>query len=390
MKVLIYAESMDARRGGLETAVSQLAGKLAESGHEVHAAAAGLGRGLEGVQYHALSRGERARVRELEELRAALQPDITHAVLPCLGADIYQPHGGLIPEIVERNEAMARGRLAKLWRGATLRLNAKRRYRARLEGRLLGPGARTVVAAVSGYVARQCQRHYGLGGQRVRVVFNGVALKGTDPRWRASQRQALRQRWGVPSEAALALFVAHQFRLKGLDALIQAVARGQAEFRRPEGGLRVLIVGRGKQRAYQRRIDRLGVGDLMRFCGPVAQMAAVFAASDWLVLPTYYDPCSLVSLEAMAAGLPVITTRYNGAAELITHGVNGYVLEEPTDVGGLCEAMLHLSDPAARRAAAASLPAGEPLSLERHVRQMVELYGQVARRRGQKGSGACG
>ena len=46
--------------------------------------------------------------------------------------------------------------------------------------------------------------------------------------------------------------------------------------------------------------------------------------------PTYYDPCSLVVLEALACGLPVITTAQNGASELLTDGVDGYVLTAPT------------------------------------------------------------
>jgi len=381
LKVLLYAESVDATRGGLETAVSQLAGELVKKGYETHVAAASAGTPIAGLRYHLLPRRERPRVRALEALRAALKPDITHAVLPCATADIYQPHGGLVPEIVDRNLALAGGPLARWWRGATLRMNAKRRYRARLEACLLRPHGQTVVAAISRYVAGQCERHYGLGGQRVRLVFNGVPLKPQDAAWRVAQRESLRRQWEVPSYAALGLFVAHQFRLKGLDLLLQAVAQGQAAFRGQNSGLRVLIVGRGRQQAYRRRSERLGCGDLLRFSGVSTDMAALYAAADFLVLPTYYDPCSLVSLEAMAAGLPVITTGYNGAAELIEHGVNGFVLDGPTDLAGLQAAMAALCDADRRQAIADKLPGEEALSLDRHVRQMVELYEEVAARR---------
>ncbi len=60
--------------------------------------------------------------------------------------------------------------------------------------------------------------------------------------------------------------------------------------------------------------------------------------------PTYYDPCSLVVLEALACGLPVITTAQNGASELMTDGREGYILTTPDAQGELIAALDHMTD----------------------------------------------
>jgi UDP-glucose:(heptosyl)LPS alpha-1,3-glucosyltransferase len=90
-------------------------------------------------------------------------------------------------------------------------------------------------------------------------------------------------------------------------------------------------------------------GERIRFLGPIDDMAPLFAAADALVHPTRWDACSLSTIEAGAAGLPVITTAKNGAAELIRDGETGFVLADPEDVAMLAERMRRLLDPALRR-----------------------------------------
>jgi UDP-glucose:(heptosyl)LPS alpha-1,3-glucosyltransferase len=119
-------------------------------------------------------------------------------------------------------------------------------------------------------------------------------------------------------------------------------------------------------------------------------MRNAYFAADFLVHPTFYDPCSLVVLEALACGLPVITTRANGASELLHPPQEGYVVEDPHDHDRLACAMAQLLDPARRAARAqAARRAAEHWTFEHHYRQMLDVFAQVAARR-QAAAACCG
>ncbi|MFZ2088742.1 MAG: glycosyltransferase family 4 protein, partial [Desulfobaccales bacterium] len=92
------------------------------------------------------------------------------------------------------------------------------------------------------------------------------------------------------------------------------------------------VVGKDRLGKYQAIAERLGVAPRVRFWGPRAEVAPFYQAADLLALPTLYDPCSNVVLEALGCGCPVITTAANGAAEFITPGTNGEVIAKPDDI----------------------------------------------------------
>jgi UDP-glucose:(heptosyl)LPS alpha-1,3-glucosyltransferase len=116
------------------------------------------------------------------------------------------------------------------------------------------------------------------------------------------------------------------------------------------------------------------VADRVRFWGPVSETAPFYQAATVLALPTIYDPCSNVVLEALACGLPAVTTTANGAAEFITPGENGAVVPQPDDIAGLTEALITFitrgRDPQVRQAAAQAVAA---LSWEKTVAQTLEV-----------------
>jgi UDP-glucose:(heptosyl)LPS alpha-1,3-glucosyltransferase len=103
-----------------------------------------------------------------------------------------------------------------------------------------------------------------------------------------------------------------------------------------------------------------------------------YAAADVFVHPTWYDPCSLVTLEASSCGLPVVTSRFNGAAELMTDGKEGFVLHDPGDVATLAARMKELLEPAQREKMGA---AGRALAMqhtfEEQTTQFIELYREI-------------
>jgi UDP-glucose:(heptosyl)LPS alpha-1,3-glucosyltransferase len=103
-------------------------------------------------------------------------------------------------------------------------------------------------------------------------------------------------------------------------------------------------------------------------------MARYLAAADAFMLPTLYEPFSNACLEALAAGLPVITTRYNGFAEIIEPGVDGEVIDNPRDVTAFVRAIEAWRDPARRTTARPRLAElGARYNIEANVRQTLGI-----------------
>ena len=134
------------------------------------------------------------------------------------------------------------------------------------------------------------------------------------------------------------------------------------------------VVGKGNVALYRQAAKGLGVADRVKFWGPVTETAPFYQAATVLALPTIYDPCSNVVLEALACGTPAVSTAANGAAEFITHGANGAVIPQPGDIAGLTEALATFltrgRDPLVRQAATQAVA---ELSWEKTVAQTLEV-----------------
>lgn len=136
---------------------------------------------------------------------------------------------------------------------------------------------------------------------------------------------------GVDPDDRVILFVANELHRKGFGETLQAVARLR------DSRVRIVLVGSRAPKDYAQMIARLGLGDRVRWHGPTDDVGKWHAGADLLVLPTQYEPFGLVIVEALASGVPVITTRLAGAASAITNGVNGLLQEDPFDVEELTE-----------------------------------------------------
>jgi UDP-glucose:(heptosyl)LPS alpha-1,3-glucosyltransferase len=145
------------------------------------------------------------------------------------------------------------------------------------------------------------------------------------------------------------------------------------------------VVGGKRRRAFSQLAERLGAAEGTTFVGPVGDAAPYYAAADVYVQPTYYDPCSLVLLEALASGLPVVTSRYNGAGELISEGVEGSIVDDPGDIDELSARLRPLLDAGLRaRMSSAARRLAIKHSLERNCRELLAIYEEVAGRRRRK------
>jgi UDP-glucose:(heptosyl)LPS alpha-1,3-glucosyltransferase len=140
----------------------------------------------------------------------------------------------------------------------------------------------------------------------------------------------------LKSEDVAVLFAGSGWERKGLRFAIDAIEKSGRE-------IRLLVAGRGDKRKYK--------SHRVQFLDVVQDMPALYGAADIFLLPTIYDPFSNACLEALAAGLPVITTSANGFAEIIQTGVHGTVLDDPRNTEAVCEALLFWSDFALREEA---------------------------------------
>jgi UDP-glucose:(heptosyl)LPS alpha-1,3-glucosyltransferase len=139
------------------------------------------------------------------------------------------------------------------------------------------------------------------------------------------------------------------------------------------------VVGHGRAGPYRRLARRLRISHLVTFIPECGDIASMYAAADAFVHPTWYDPCSLVVLEALASGLPTITTRFNGASEMMADGGAGVVLESPRPVERLTEAMSRLLNVETRRGMAlAARRVAENYPQERNFEQMLDYLTRAA------------
>jgi UDP-glucose:(heptosyl)LPS alpha-1,3-glucosyltransferase len=310
--------------------------------------------------------------RRVERLLRADSFDVIHAISPCRGADIYQPRGGAVAESIERNLALRSVGMARSLKRFANKFNFKQRYMLGLERQMLGTGAGPLVIAISDYVARQLKVHYDLPNERIRTIYNGVNPDGFSEVERLRYRSAIRAEFGIAEGDLLVLLVAHNFRLKGvarwMEALAQLVKQGITN-------VRSLVIGNGESHRWHHLAARLGIDRHLTLTGPSDRVQAIRCAGDILVHPTYYDPCSRVVLEGMVAGLPCITTRWDGASEMIEDGVNGFVLDDPSQTAALADRVEQLRDLKLRQrmGEAAHQVIGQ-VGMERHARTVLALY----------------
>ena len=309
---------------------------------------------------------------EAQRLLAEIQPEVVHDMGDGWGGDLLHYHGGPYPLLAERKLAALSPmcQLLKRWAWRVLPHYRRRYWFAREQGRR-HPG---LVIALSRYQAGQIPNLLGVPKERIRVIYNGVDIVRFSPANKVLFREAVRDYLGVDRSVTLFLVVANHFALKGVPQLIRAVA----ELSKKEKRVHLLVLGRRKGLAGWMARQGFRGGIPVTFLGWVDDPTPFYAAADVYVHPTFYDSCSLAVLEALATGIPVITTRYNGAGEIMEDGREGFVLPDPKDVRALREKLEMLLSPQLRKEM--GVFAREKAMLfrfERNVDEILHLYGEI-------------
>jgi glycosyltransferase involved in cell wall biosynthesis len=191
-----------------------------------------------------------------------------------------------------------------------------------------------LVVAVSKKVEEELLQ-IGVPQERIKVILNGVDIQEFCP------GDVDRQQLGLPQDVTLALFVGDiKSNRKNLDSVLQALQQV------PD--LHLAVVGDTHDSLYPKLAKTLGVSDRVYFLGYRSDVADIMRAADCFVLPSRYEACTLVLLEAMASGLPVITAATAGGSEIVT-AQSGIVLAHSEDISGLVQALQLLAGNAAYR-----------------------------------------
>lgn len=261
-----------------------------------------------------------------------------------------------LESLAERS--ISSGKAGFLWRNVCIPLE---RY-------ALGPHCSSRVIAISGGVQRDLAGVYGIK-EGVRLVYHGVDLERFNPINKSKWKNLVREELGISSENFLAIFVGNL--QKGAVAALKAVSLVD--------NIHIAFLSNSPNQKERKLAEDLGICKRVHWAGFSKQVERFFAAADCFVFPTLYEPFGMVISEAMASGLPVITSATAGAAELIEHGVSGWLTKDPWGIEEIAEGLRYYSDN--RRI---SIETGikarsaiEAFTWDRCARETMEVYKEI-------------
>ncbi len=323
--------------GGAERYLQTLLKELKDSGHEIHVLA-NQWMEEEGVTFHKVNIipftsflsmltfniNARSRVKG----RGARVYDCIISFERTTCQDIYRAGEGCHAEWLK-----IRSLAEPIYKRVSFKINPLHVYMLKLEKEIFKNTK--LIVANSEMVKRQIIDHYAIPEEKVIVIYNGVDLMRFSPQNKDRWRKDVRESLNISRDTKVLLFVGSGFERKGLRTFIKALPLIK------DRNVIAIIIGRGDTDRYRAMAEKFGVLNHILFLGVQKEIERFYAASDLFVLPTLYDPFSNATLEALASGLPVITTKNNGAAELIENGQEGFVMEDLFNSEELAERIDH-------------------------------------------------
>ncbi len=263
----------------------------------------------------------------MEKLPAESPCDVLLSLERIWRCDVYRAGDGVHRAWLNRRRKFEMP-LERFVRG----LNRKHRDILRLEEALLARGGAGGVIVNSQLVENEIVDLYGYPRDKIHLIRNGLPLQQYE--FNPALGEETRDRLKLKPDETVLLFAGSGWERKGLLFAIEAMALCK------NSRMHLLVAGRGNTRAYKSK--------RVHFFGEVDDLRPFYAAADIFILPTIYDPFSNACLEALACGLPVITTRANGFSEIMEDGVDGSIVDLPNDMMALRDAIQFWSDESRR------------------------------------------
>lgn len=383
MKIAFITEHFNPGLGGAETYMSDFAKYLISKGHEVHFYTQDDLGDYEGIKFHIIKvTGLAKKVRWMQWLSFLKQArkesekesfDVVMGTGKCLGVNVFQPHGGTVQASHRQNAILVRNPLHIFLKKFSNFISPKHIVAKWIEKQQYS-NPKTVFVAISQMVRNHMKEFYNVPEGKIELVYNGIDTSKFSPVSEAERVEAKKE-LGLPSDKVVYSVVAHNFKLKGIKEIIESAVL----VKKVNENFLIVVAGYGKQKNFLKQAESAGVSDNIKFLGAVKNPELVYKASDVYVQPTWYDPCSLVVLEALASGIPVITSRFNGAGEFIENGKEGYIISRPDAKEELSTAMINLFDEKLReeqgRAARKKI---ENQTLLHNFEQMLKVFEKAA------------
>ena len=357
--------------GGAEAYLKRLAEGVARAGHEIQ-----LVTTTEwpdpawpfGAIKRLTNRAAIGFADELEQMRPQLQCDVLFSLERVWSCDVYRAGDG-----VHRAWLARRSKFEVPLKQFVRGVSRKHRDLLQLEESLFGKRKAGRVIAASQMVISEIKDLYGYPESNIDVVRNGVPLDRFkfDPDFREKSRAEL----NLKKDHIALLFAGSGWERKGLLFAIEAMGLCKNK------NMRLLVAGRGDTKRYQTTRLRFWREDPVHFLGEVTDLRPIYAAADIFILPTIYDPFSNACLEALASGLPVITTRSNGFSEIIEDRVHGSIVDRPANLLSLRGAIRFWSDSSRREAAKpVNIERASQFDISKNVAQTLEILCRASKR----------
>jgi len=355
--------------GGLENATAGLLGEFVRQGHEVHLFSTAGQPDIPGMKVHRLKVIPTPSLARVVSFAVAAKAAVSRDRF-----DVVQSHERtLVQDVYRAGEGCHRayldvkaGHLNALKRAA-LSANPYHRALLSLERRIFSPAGTRHIVAISRLGKAEIQRLYGLPDSRVSVIYNGVDQERFQPANRGRYRAGMRAALGIEQNAWVVLFVGSGFERKGLGPLVEGFALVK------DRESRLVVVAKGDAAPYRALARHLGIPGRVVWAGAQPDVQRYYAAADAVALPALYEPFGNVHLEALASGLPVLASARAGGSEVVSHGRNGWVVQNPEDVGQIregLEALRQAGEGWRDVARAAALP----FTFEAQARFFTDLY----------------
>ena len=385
MKTIAFAmEKFSRYAGGAESYAVFLSTFLVENGWEVHLFGEVWDGEPESAVFHKITIPKylpgwlRIYLFALRHKRAVKKNhfDVIIGFGNTLYMNVYQSHGGVHWLSTRRKVHSEKSVVGRLIKRLIIVFSLKQWVRSWIEAAPFRLAPRPRIVAISDMIKKDMESFYRVQGEDIQVVYNGVDTARFNENLRDKLRGPLRKEMGIREDEVVFLFVSYDLKKKGIEPLVGATVELK---RMGNTNFRVVVVGGLSYRALSMQIKRLDIKDRIFFTGRVRSMEAYYANSDVFVLPTFYDACSLVVLEAMASGLPSITTTANGAAGIMSDGKDGYIIPHPPDPLVLAKRMQLLLDREQRlEMSRQALCTGQSYSAKRNHQEMMSIFHEVA------------
>ncbi len=351
--------------GGAENYLRLVAGELAGQGHEIEIFTAAA-QPDDTFTVHAIRTPRKPSFLSnslfAAQVMKALQkasPDSIVSFERTYYQDIYRAGDGCHKEWLKKRTI-----IEPLLRKLSFSINPHHRVLLSLEQKCF-QASRSILAN-SEMVKNDIVRNYAVPPEKISVIYNGVDTNRFKP-VEKEKKDLLKHTYQIEEERVV-LFVGADFLRKGLQFLFRAFAQLDP------GNMRLIVAGRTAKARHIKMAEELKINNKVTFWGPEKKIEQLYAMADVFVLPTIYDPFSNATLEAMSAGLPVITTPFNGVSETIENGVQGFIVD-PQDTDLLAKRILFAAEDSEGMGRRARI-AAEGMPIENAVSKITDLIVQ--------------